>query len=338
MLASSVEFLACPVCGQGLSIEYGEGRRLDDAVLRCVERHRHVVKKGIARFNTIEPYSVEMRHAARMQLDSHTGSRYWYETFKAATGLAPEALAGKTVLDLGCGSGRYLEWVSKVAAHVVALDPTGVIDVCHDNLGDLPNVTYVQGGFTRACLKPRQFDFVYALGALHRAESTQSAFETAVRTVKPEGEISIWIDPKAGWIPPALTAWRKLTTRLTPWMVEVMLDTYIPAALRIREVPRIGGWAGRLFPLAGARDPFPLRGETADFLRAGVFESFTTPYSWRHTKSELLAWCRHAGLDVVTEGSVPISVRARKRPFLVESDAAHRKSGAPQGAGIRAAS
>jgi len=90
-----------------------------------------------------------------------------YERF-AITFEHSEPLAGRTVLDVGCGSGRYaVEFARRGAARVVGLDyAAGMLalaaDYARDN-GVADRCQFIQGDFTTRQLDER-FDVAIAIG------------------------------------------------------------------------------------------------------------------------------------------------------------------------------
>jgi 2-polyprenyl-3-methyl-5-hydroxy-6-metoxy-1,4-benzoquinol methylase len=90
-----------------------------------------------------------------------------YERF-AITFERSEPLAGKDVLDIGCGSGRYaVEFAKRGAAHVVGVDyAPGMLALARDyaaanGVGD--QCEFVEGDFTTQIMN-RRFDVVIAIG------------------------------------------------------------------------------------------------------------------------------------------------------------------------------
>src|SRR5688500_14773160 len=101
--------LRCPDCTGQLP---GEDQKA--SLARPHGAHCPVVR-GVPRFVSSEDYAesfgVEWKRFPRVQLDSYNGTRISWTRFKLLTGMDPEELSGKTVLDVGCGPGRFLELV-----------------------------------------------------------------------------------------------------------------------------------------------------------------------------------------------------------------------------------
>src|SRR5215210_1053636 len=106
-----LDLLACPSCGGALAEHPAPGG------LRCVAcGARYSVKRGIPRFVDDDAYagnfSFEWTIHARTQLDDAT-SKESEQTFVEKTGLGRQDVSGRTVLDVGCGMGRFSDVVSR---------------------------------------------------------------------------------------------------------------------------------------------------------------------------------------------------------------------------------
>jgi 2-polyprenyl-3-methyl-5-hydroxy-6-metoxy-1,4-benzoquinol methylase len=98
---------------------------------------------------------------------NRTFRRAIYQRF-AITFEESEPIAGKTVLDVGCGSGRYaVEFARRGAARVVGLDYAGgMLNLARDyatSAGVADRCEFVEADFTSFSLHER-FDVVSAIG------------------------------------------------------------------------------------------------------------------------------------------------------------------------------
>src|SRR5262249_39923225 len=73
-------------------------------------------------------------------------------------------LVGKTVLDVGCGMGKYLAVVSEYAPIVVGLDLSDALVRARSVVKDRSNVHLVQGNILQPPMKTGFADFVYSVG------------------------------------------------------------------------------------------------------------------------------------------------------------------------------
>ena len=118
-------------------------------------------------------------------------------TFRNRTGFTPEDLAGRTVLDGGCGMGRYLRVAAEAKPQLlVGLDLSGAVTAARDLTRDLPGVDVVQGDLLRPPFAAGSFDRIYSLGVLDHTPDPRAAFLSLASLLKPKGRIVIWVYPR----------------------------------------------------------------------------------------------------------------------------------------------
>jgi SAM-dependent methyltransferase len=101
---------------------------------------------------------------------------------------------GRTVLDAGCGNGRWIEGFLRLGCKVTALDMSshGLAQV-RTTYGD--KVRTVQGDVLRAAslLEGEQFDLVWSWGVLHHTRDTAAAIRELTRLVAPDGVLYLYL-------------------------------------------------------------------------------------------------------------------------------------------------
>lgn len=107
--------------------------------------------------------------------------------FPATTSLVP-GVAGHRVLDVGCGTGRYAEWLVDRGADVVGVDvSTEMIAQARERLGDEVefHATDVEGGLEFASTE--EFDGIVSGVALDYVGDWHGVFEDFSRILRPGG-------------------------------------------------------------------------------------------------------------------------------------------------------
>jgi 2-polyprenyl-3-methyl-5-hydroxy-6-metoxy-1,4-benzoquinol methylase len=138
--------------------------------------------------------------------------------------LFPDRLAGKTFLDIGCGSGLHsLAALSLGAASVTAIDiDENSVDTTRQILAqyapDSRWTAEVLSIFDATAAVLGQFDVVYSWGVLHHTGDMWRAIERAAELVKPGGEFAIAV----------YTA----TASDAAWKAEKRLYAHAPAAVQ----------------------------------------------------------------------------------------------------------
>ena len=219
-------------------------------------------------------------------------------------------LAGKTVLDVGCGMGKYLNVVSDYAQTVIGLDLSDALVRARSLVGDRRNVHLVQGNILAPPLKSGFADFIYSLGVLHHTPDTHAAFLKSASLVKPSGQLAVWLYPKEKepspyadrihWIQDDVI--RPITCRMPPRMLR-MLSAILGRLTFVRDRAaarhqatgsriawRVASYAGTV-AIGHHRDP-----EIAAFLN---FDWYSPQYRSYHTEEELTHWFHEAGFSDV---------------------------------------
>ena len=96
--------------------------------------------------------------------------------FKTKTGVMPRDLAGKLVLDAGCGGGRYARLAGSHGARVIAVDLSSAVAKASELCASLPNVLVLQADLLDLPLALEAFDLVYSIGVLHHTPNPRPRF------------------------------------------------------------------------------------------------------------------------------------------------------------------
>ena len=343
------KLLVCPTCQMALQLDVvtEQAREIAQGSLRCTKCQRqYPIVGGIPRFVASDAYvstfSFEWKRWRRTQFDT-ASRRTSLETFRESTGREPADLAGKLVLDAGCGAGRYMDLAARAGAQVVGVDLSSAVEVAHENLGKLSNCHFVQADLLQLPFPVQTFDFIYSIGVLHHTPSTRESFARLVPTLKPGGEMTIWVYPLRRLtetfryfpervnevlandvnfrVPPK---WQGTVRRLAPvldWTMET--SSTIQRSLTTRLPPRWLYWLCHLsIPLYYVyRIPlfYPFRLVTkiamhpeAEWRVLDTFDWYSPRYQWKHTYQELQSWFQEAGLDEIQMLPRPVAMRGKK--------------------------
>src|SRR5262245_1467557 len=200
-----LDVLACPETGQDLHIE-------GDALVSQDGRHRYAIVRDIPRFVSsdfyVDSFSFEWNVHKHTQLDSHRQDQSSTDMLQQKTGLTPEQVRGKLVLDAGVGAGRFSDTLLRWGARVVAVDLSYAVEAAHENFGHRPEALICQADIGRLPFRPGTFDYIISIGVLHHTPDTRKYFDGLPKLLKPGGEIAIWVYPnqgdyktRAAWIP-----------------------------------------------------------------------------------------------------------------------------------------
>jgi SAM-dependent methyltransferase len=101
-------------------------------------------------------------------------------------------LKNHSVLEAGCGAGRFTEVLSRHAKSLVSLDISNAVDAAHQNLNPQnSNVKFLQADILDLPLRRNFFDVAICVGVLQHTPNTLEAMREIVACVKPGGWIFV---------------------------------------------------------------------------------------------------------------------------------------------------
>jgi SAM-dependent methyltransferase len=300
------------------------------AVLRCVSCHAGLCQgadalaceacgrtfpfvQGVARFVDAQHYAgsfgFQWQVFARTQLDTSQSHRSEV-AFRRRTGFSPEDLAGKLVLDVGCGMGRFADVATRWGAHVVGVDLSLAAEVAARNLGDRA-ATFFQADVFNLPFAPESFDYIYSIGVLHHTPDCERAFKLLPALLKPGGKIAIWLYSGYNRWYRMSDLYRKVTRRMPPRLLHKICFAAIPlygVHQALKKVPLVGKLAsGSLAYMI----PMPLNPDPK-WRVLDTFDWYSPWYQSKHTYEEVFRWFESCGLVDLRVIEQPIAVQGRK--------------------------
>jgi 2-polyprenyl-3-methyl-5-hydroxy-6-metoxy-1,4-benzoquinol methylase len=179
--------LRCPVHGLSLS---GQATHLV-----CASGCSVPVVGGIPRFVPEDGYAssfgLQWNRYRATQLDSHTGRPISRDRLARCLGAAPETLRGLSVLEAGCGAGRFTEILLAAGARVLALDLSSAVEANLETCRGRPGYFVAQADVLKAPVAPGAFDVVLCLGVVQHTPDPERTLAALASYVKPGGRLVI---------------------------------------------------------------------------------------------------------------------------------------------------
>lgn len=263
------------------------------------------VVRGIPRFVESDHYagsfSFQWTTYTDTQLDSRQGVALTEQDLVLKTGLTPEEVKGRLVLDAGVGTGRHAELLASWGARVVGVDLSEAVETARDNLARFPNALVMQADIGALPFRPESFDFIYSIGVLHHTPDTRAYAEKLLSLLKPGGGFCLWVYPpkferRGEWVP--------LVSRLPPKAFQAWCEWVIDIARPHRGKPWMEAFIRQF--------PFATHHPTAQRSVLALFDGYTPTYHWTHSPDEVAGWFREWGLEHVRKLEEPTAVRGRK--------------------------
>lgn len=307
-----VDALCCPSCKcrlQLTSTRESQGE-VENGQLDCSGcEASYPIVRFIPRFvpseNYADNFGFQWNEFRKTQLDSHTGLPLSKERFHFSSGWSEAELRNRSLLDVGCGAGRFTEVALAVGAHVTAVDYSSAVDACWQNHGPHPRLNVVQADIYRLPFPEPSFDYVFCLGVLQHTPNVREAFLALPRQVRAGGKLAVDVYPKLRlnllwpkyWL-------RPLTKRLPQsrlfQIVKLMVPLLLPVSRAISRIPGIGRKLRNLIPVSNHEPDWPLSSEQLkEWAVLNTFDMFGPAHDQPQSAETLMAWFRQAGLHDV---------------------------------------
>ena len=204
--------------------------------------------------------------------------------------------------DLGCGTGRWANFVALRVGKLHCIDPSEALGVARERLAQHSNCVFHQTSVDSMPLVDSSMDFGYSLGVLHHCPDTPAAVAACVRKLKPGAPLLLYLyyafDNRPAYF---RVIWkvsdylRRLISRL-PFAVKaplcelLALLVYWPLARTAKLLETIGLRVDNL-PLSA------YRGRSFYAMRTDCLDRFGTRLERRFTRRQITEMMEAAGLE-----------------------------------------
>lgn len=256
------------------------------------------IVRGVPRFagydaneNYAKSFGWQWNKWSKVQFESENKGRkyegYTLDMWDRITNKKGEDLTGQTIVDYGCGPGRFVEVGRMKGARVVGVDYSSAVEAAHEIFKHDENVLIVQGDILQPPFKHGTFDGAFTIGVLHHTPDPKKGFGEIAKSVKDGGWTACAVYGQGGYYDlPAVKFWRRVFKLLWP-----VFGQYPP--LIYTYFTNIFLYPFGLFPwtrtLVNSFFPFFL---LKDFRWSilDTFDSVTPSYQSGHTPYEVFMW------------------------------------------------
>lgn len=295
---------------------------------RCPAGCMYPIVRGIPRFVRDEGYAasfgLQWNVFRRTQLDSHTGTTISRDRLARIAGGSLDVLAGKLVLEAGCGAGRFTEVMLAAGARVFATDISSAVDANYANCA-AHSYFICQADLTRLPVRHGQFDVVVCIGVVQHTPDPEQTMSLLCEYLKPGGLLLIDHYPPGYALTPSRRLLRAFllrrssayAMRFCEWLVTALWPVH-RALHRSRAWPlrQVRSLFLRVSPLVDYHDAYPQLG--ADLLRAWALldthDTLTDHYKHLRSRHQIEAHLRSCGMDDIRAALAGngVEVRAMK--------------------------
>jgi SAM-dependent methyltransferase len=176
---------------------------------------------GRDRLGSPDRFGYEWTHFSEVIPEYEEQFAAWVQPLEA------KDLAGRYLVDAGCGNGRNTAWMSKWGARrILAFDvEEATVAVARRNLDGLDGVSVaVQSIYDARLPDEEQPDIVFCIGVVHHLADPVGAVRSLASLVKPGGRVLIWVYGREGneKLLSFLEPTRKITARVPMTVVSVI--------------------------------------------------------------------------------------------------------------------
>jgi SAM-dependent methyltransferase len=207
-------------------------------------------------------------------------------TFEAKTGFRLQELAGLSVLDAGCGGGRYSKIIAEAGANVLGADHTSAVEKAAALCGHLGNARFIQADLKHLPLAEASFDAAFSIGVMHHDEDTRAVFDLVARMVKPGGKLAVWLYRRNQWWQEGINRFlRNRTVHMSPG--------------RLERIAKLGAWLGGIPVINKTLNKVINFSNHPNYENrvCDTYDWYAPRYQHHHTVEELCQWFREAGYD-----------------------------------------
>lgn len=202
--------------------------------------------------------------------------------------------------DMGCGSGRWAQFIAPRVKHLNCVEPSEAIEVARRNLREFDNVSFIQKTTETCNLEHNSQDFGYSLGVLHHIPDTETAIKDCSALLKSGAPFLLYLyynfENKPTWF---RLAWklsdvlRQFISKLSSPHKKFICNTiayciYLPLSRGAYWIEKIGLNVGNI-PLSYYRDkPFYI-------CKNDALDRFGTRLEQRFSKKEITEMLESSG-------------------------------------------
>ena len=229
--------------------------------------------------------------------------------------ITPQMLnKSSSALEVGCGSGRFLKYLSDKAGFLVGVDPSHAIYAADDLVGPNENIVLARASANNLPFANESFDFVYSIGVLHHIPDTFKAMQSCVDKLKKGGYFFTYLYynlDNRGFLFRSIfdlsTVLRRGISKFSGKPKRFICDILAIGLY----MPFVG--FSRLLKMVGVKESvrkkIPLYGyENKSFyiIRNDSLDRFGTPLEQRFTRKEIGEMMEKAGLEeIVFSNNIP---------------------------------
>jgi SAM-dependent methyltransferase len=283
--------------------------------------------------NYAASFGLQWNEYRTTQLDSFTGLSISKDRLTRLFGGSLDLIKDKTVLEAGCGAGRFSEILLEAGADLNAIDLSTAVEANYKNCRRYTKYSVSQASIMAMPFKPGQFDVVICIGVIQHTPDPEQTIMALCEQVKPGGLLII--DHYTYGYPVTLSR-RLLRAFLlrTPKVFSLRACKVLTACLwplhsmmwHVRNIP-LGKLFRKLFlhlsPIVDYHDAYPQLGPQLQRTWATLDTHDTLTDFYKHLRSadEIRSHLQQCGMTAIETEYAGNGIEARARKTADASNA-----------------
>ena len=245
-----LKYLCCPSCEKDLQLtNCNIEDEINNGTLRCIYcKASYPILYGVPVFtkpdiNLKKKITAQNFAYSWQTFPTLNKNFYWQQFLDWIKPIDEKFLAGKFVLDAGCGKGHHLLMISPYVKEAIGIDISNSVFTVYNNIKHLSNIHVIKADLNFLPLKDGIFDYIYSIGVVHHTESPKRTVENLHKKINKNGSMSLWVYGREnnGWIIYFINPLRKIiTTYFHPriiYMISIVLALFLYPILKLFYLP-----------------------------------------------------------------------------------------------------
>ena len=254
----------------------------------------HDIPRFVPVHNYASAFGLQWNTFSKTQLDSHNNLGITRERLERCLGFPVTDLKGKTILEAGCGAGRFTELLVESGALVHSIDLSNAVEANRKNIGDRPNYRIAQAGVYEIPFPDDIFDVVICLGVIQHTPSPEKTIAALWKKVRPGGLLVIdhyrW---RLAYYSNMRFIYREFFRRMKPEksqrIIHRLVDIFFPLHWAFRNNKVLYWFLIRFTPLFEYVREYPLlnKEEHKEWCRMDTYDGLTDYYKHLRTPEQI---------------------------------------------------
>lgn len=201
----------------------------------------------------------------KTQIDREvSSSQQSTERLLATTGWDKENLENKTILEVGCGAGRFTKVVMEhTKAELHSVDYSNAVEACYQNNKQFEHRLFIyQASIYEMPFENNTFDKVFCFGVLQHTPNIEKSLECLIEKANIGGEIIVDFYPINGWYTKIHAKYllRPFTKKMKHEVLLNIIENNIDWMINITSFFNrigIGKYINRFIPICDIKNTFP---------------------------------------------------------------------------------